>query len=389
MKLIESLRPLWRDLRLLPFVALLTALALPSCLDDASMEYDDSFEGTFEACWQTLDEHYCFFQQKGVDWDGVYAKYKPLFRDSIQTQFQLFKVLDEMLDTLRDGHVNVYAPFNTTRYWKWYEDYPTNYDADLIQRYYMGSNYWTASGMIYGVFPRDSVAYIRYSSFDNTIGATNLDYVLLLCSYANGLVIDIRNNGGGALSNAETLAQRFATEKTLYGYIRHKTGKGHNDFSEPQPLYLDPDPDRIPWDASLRPVVILTNRHTYSSANNFVQIMQALDGTMSPDSVGELFPKIIKVCGDRTGGGSGLPFESVLPNGWPIRFSACPMTDPQGHSTEEGIDPTEGLKVDMDSISAYQEHYDDILEAARHYIINHTRVIRKEPETEENDEKKD
>ena len=85
---------------------------------------------------------------------------------------------------------------------------------------------------------------------------------------------------------------------------------------------------------------------------------------------------MIKVCGDRTGGGSGLPFESVLPNGWSIRFSACPMTDPDGNSTESGIDPSPGLKVDMDSVSAYQNHRDDIIEAARQYIIQNTRAPR-------------
>ena len=43
--------------------------------------------------------------------------------------------------------------------------------------------------------------------------------------------------------------------------------------------------------------------------------------------------------GDRTGGGSGLPFSSELPNGWSIRFSACPMLDINKQHTEFGIDP--------------------------------------------------
>ena len=354
--------------------------AVSSCLDDSSLEQDDTLEGSFEACWQTMDEHYCYFDEKGVDWEGVHQKYQPLFRDSIKSQVQLFNVLDEMLDTLRDGHVNVYTPFNTARYWKWYEDYPLNYDANLITTYYIGSNYWIASGMQYGMFGRATIAYIRYSSFESTIGDTNLDYVLTLCRNALGLIIDIRNNGGGSLTNAETLARRFTTDRTLYGYIRHKTGTGHNDFSSPEELYLEPDLTRVGWDASTRPVVLLTNRHCYSAANNFVQQMHALDGTMATDSLGQTHPRLIKQCGDRTGGGSGMPFESVLPNGWTLRFSACPMTDPKGQSTESGIDPSEGLKVDMDSTSAYQNHKDDIIEAARAYISKHTRAPRKKYE---------
>lgn len=366
-----------------PVWALLSALLLTACLDDDSLEQSDDLQSTFEACWQTLDQRYCFFDQKGVDWQGVHDKYAPLFRDSIQSQFQLFAVLDEMLDTLRDGHVNVYTPFNVARYWRWFEDYPINYDANLITAYYTGTNYWIASGLQFGMFKRDTIAYVRYSSFESSIGNTNLDYMLALIRNANGMILDIRNNGGGSLTNAVTLAERFATERTLYGYMQHKTGPGHNDFSRPEALYLEPAPDRYLWDASSRPVVVLTNRHCYSAANNFVQLMQALDGSLTTDTLGQQHPKLIKVCGDRTGGGSGMPFESVLPNGWTLRFSACPMLDANGQSTEEGIDPSPGLKVDMDSTSMIEKHRDDIIEAARAYILKNTRAPRKEPENEE------
>lgn len=368
-----------RQLVLFSFFYPLFSILLTSCLDDDSLEYQDDYLGTFEACWQTLDQRYCYFVEKQIDWDSIYHYYEPLMRDSVKDNpVVFFNLIDEMLDNLKDGHVNVYAPFNTTRYSQWYDDYPVNYDANLIQKYYLGSNYWTASGMQYGRFGKDSIAYLRYSSFDATIGATNLDYVLSALRESNGLIIDVRNNGGGSLTNVPILAERFCTEKTLYAYVSHKTGKGHSDFSTPEPLYLEPaEQGRVGWDASTYPVVVLANRHTYSAANNFVQAMVALDGTQTTDSVGQQHPKIIKICGDRTGGGSGMPFESVLPNGWPIRFSACPMLDKDSRSTELGIDPSEGLQLDMDSLHAYADHKDDIIEAARDYILKHTRAKRK------------
>lgn len=55
----------------------------------------------------------------------------------------------------------------------------------------------------------------------------------------------------------------------------------------------------------------------------------------------------VKIVGDSTGGGSGLPFTSELPNGWTIRFSACSITDPKGQITEYGVAPSEGYKVDI------------------------------------------
>ena len=45
-----------------------------------------------------------------------------------------------------------------------------------------------------------------------------------------GVIIDIRNNGGGSVANVNKLACRFTNEqKILKGYKLHKTGKGHND----------------------------------------------------------------------------------------------------------------------------------------------------------------
>lgn len=348
---------------------------LSSCLDKEDIVTGESYYDIFENCWQTLDERYCYFEEKGVDWDGVHSLYRSYARDSVKNAQRLLGLLDQMLDTLRDGHVNIYAPFNVARYWKWYEDYPVNFDANLVERYYLKDKYWIAGSFSFVMLPQDSVAYVRYGSFANAVGSSNLDYMLVALRKAKGLIIDIRNNGGGNLTNATSLAEPFCTEKTLYAYIRHKTGKGHNDFSPAEPLYLEPvSGKRYRWDASTQPVVVLTNRHTFSAANNFVQIMQSLDGSLTTDSVGVQHPKMIKICGDRTGGGSGMPFESVLPNGWTLRFSACPMTDHKGVSTEGGIDPSEGLKVDMDSLNAFNNHQDDIIEAARKYIVDHTRM---------------
>jgi C-terminal processing protease CtpA/Prc len=67
------------------------------------------------------------------------------------------------------------------------------------------------------------------------------------------------------------------------------------------------------------------------------------------------------IIGDKTGGGAGMPFSSELPNGWGVRFSACPMYDSQHNSTEFGIEPTQ--KVDI-LITDYQKWVDTIIETA-------------------------
>ena len=53
----------------------------------------------------------------------------------------------------------------------------------------------------------------------------------------------------------------------------------------------------------------------------------------------------VKIVGDTTGGGAGMPFNGELPSGWSIRFSACPMFDAQGNSTEFGIAPDHAVAL--------------------------------------------
>ena len=185
--------------------------------------------------------------------------------------------------------------------------------------------------------------YIYCSSFSNGIGDGNLDQTLYELRLCDGLIVDVRNNGGGNLTTAQKLAARFTNEKTLVGYMCHKTGPGHNDFSTPKEVYIEPS-DGIRWQ---KKVAVLTNRRSYSATNDFVNSMKQ-------------FPNVT-IIGDKTGGGSGLPFSSEIPNGWSIRFSASPMFDPQMNQLEFGIDPD--VKVDM-TTEDIQRGKDTIIETA-------------------------
>lgn len=311
-------------------------------------EYDNTPIGNFEALWSIIDQQYCFFDYKaeeyGLDWDAVYRQYKRKVADGMSSA-GLFEVLGDMLDELRDGHVNLYAAHDVARYWDFREGYATNFSEE-IQAHYLGADYKIASGLRYTILP-DNIGYIYVPSFSSSIGDGNLDECLHVLALCRGLIIDVRGNGGGNLSYAETLAARFTNERVLAGYISHKTGPGRSDFSSPQPIYLESS-NGLRWQ---KPVCVLTNRSSYSATNDFVKIMRTLP--------------LVTVVGDRTGGGSGLPFSSELPNGWSVRFSACPSFDVDMQHTEFGIDPD--VRVDMlDEDRA--RGVDTIIEVAREML---------------------
>ena len=304
------------------FLPLMAAWGLLGACVDVE-QYDNNPRGNFEALWRIIDEHYCFFdykqQEYGLDWHAVYNKYAPQFDDQM-TEEQTFEVLTNMLGELKDGHVNLYAPFDVGRDWSWKEDYPTHFSENVL-KLYLGKDYKIAAGMKYRIL-NDNVAYLRCATFVNDFGAGNLDRILLYFAPCNGLIIDLRENGGGMVTSAEALAARFTNEEVLVGYMQHKTGPGHNDFSPRRQQILKPSKG-LRWQ---KRVVVLTNRGVYSAANEFVKYMKCL-------------PQVT-IVGDRTGGGAGLPFSSELPNGWIVRFSACPMYDRDGKDTEFGIAPT-------------------------------------------------
>ena len=333
---------------ILKVLALLIGLTtLGGCVNED--EYPDTPQGNFEALWKLIDEHYCFFDYKqhayGLDWQQAYNKYNVRARGSI-TDYQLFEVLTDMLSELRDGHVNLYTAFDNGRYWKWHEDYPSNF-SDTLQRRYLGTDYRIASALKYRILD-DNIGYVTCQSFNTAIGEGNLDEVIKYLIFCNGLIIDIRGNGGGNLTNAEKLAARFCHEKTLVGYNQHKTGKGQNDFSEMEPQYMEPSAN-LRWQKN---VVVLTNREVYSAANDFVKCMKC-------------FPNV-KIVGDHTGGGSGLPFTSSLPNGWTVRFSACPTYDAQRQQIEFGIAPDYEVNLTSDD---FNQGKDTIIEFARKLLV--------------------
>ncbi len=324
--------------------AWLSACMLTSCIDED--QKSDTPQGNLEALWTILDQHYCFFDEKGINWDSVHTVYAKQMNSSMTDQ-QQFEVMANMLSSLKDGHVNLYTSFNAGRYWSWKEDYPTNLSDTLLRRY-LRTDYLIASGMDYTILD-DNIGYLRCETFQYSMSASNLDQIMLYLTGCRALIIDIRSNGGGNLTSAEELAARFTNSEVLVGYMRHKSGKGHNDFSDLEEQTLKPAKG-IRWQ---KPVAVLTNRGVYSAANEFAKYMKALPG--------------VTLIGDKTGGGAGMPFSAELPNGWGVRFSACPMYDKDKVITEFGIEPDYYVSLSQDD---FLKGRDTIIEFARNLLTS-------------------
>lgn len=322
----QYIKPALKRLTLYLISVLIGAGLLSSCHDEP--EYNNTIPGNFAALVDIIDTKYCFLEEKDINWKERAELYKKELITPETTEMELFFICSSLLNELQDGHVNLTSRFSTSYYREWWSDYPQDFNLRTVEEYYLNFNWLTTNGIMYAQLPGE-IAYMYYPSFSYMVSETSLDYILAILYNSRGLIIDIRDNGGGALTNINTLVGRFIEEEITGGYIMHKTGPGHTDFSEPYPMKYKPaETGRVKWPGE---VVVLTNRSCFSAANNFVSVMKEL-------------PQV-KIVGAKTGGGGGLPFTSELPNGWSIRFSACPILNSQGEIIENGIDPTEGCEV--------------------------------------------
>jgi len=304
---------------------------------------------TFNYMWSAINDKYALFGYKNVTWDSVKTKYQPMISDDM-TDDRLFVVLSMMLDELKDGHANLQSSFNRSRSWNWFLDYPQNFNRTIQQRNYLRNDYMITGAIEHQLI--DSVGYLYIPSFEKPITDQSIDYIINHYKNSKGLIIDIRNNGGGNAKNIFRLASRIVDEKIYVYSSWFKNGPGRDDFGKEIKVSVEPS-SRIHYKGR---VIVLTNRACYSAANRFAAVFS-------------LLPNVI-IIGDKTGGGGGTPCFVELPNGWSLRFSAMKTLRADGYNIDEGIDPD--IRTDITSEDE-STGIDTIIERALWEIKNGTK----------------
>ena len=339
------------------FLLGLLACCFASC-ERAFMEPDVPNDpvSVFDYLWNKVDQQYAFFDVKGVDWDSVYQVYRPKVNDGDMHTDSLFKVCADMLNTLQDGHTNLVSKFDVSRndsvYYRMYAD--RNINTEVVALNYLTVNYHTTGGFAHNAIRDGQVAYIRYSSFSDAISSDNLSYLLDRYQNCKGLIIDLRQNGGGAVDNIKKMLSIFDNHKQPLYQTQIKSGPGHDDFSELTTVYAEDMDYGDPFTEApyTKPVAVLIDRGSYSATSFFALCTMA-------------YPNI-RLFGDYTGGGLGLPNGGVLPNGWTYRFSITRTLDMEGHNYENGVPPE--VRVILDPACTAQG-IDNVIETAADWIM--------------------
>lgn len=329
----------------------------------------------FDSMWETARNKYTFFEFKRIDWNAMRDKYRNRAIQAANNE-ELFAVLAAMLNELQDDHTNLFSKFNVSRARPFFND-STNFDAEILSRVYLRNQEFITGSLVNAIVERGGrkYGYIRYSSFASGIlDSASWGFVVNRFRRENvdGMILDIRNNGGGALLNANFLAARLATARCTVLTEITKNGPGARDYNPAQNLILSTAQPSF----NDKRVAVLTNRNSYSAASFFPAMLKAPEFAH------------VRLVGDHTGGGSGLPIDFQLPNGWTYRFSGTKTFIPAGRITRaQALDAAPRANHDADWDIGYNFEWgvpvdikvnmnladrsrDAILERAMDYIAN-------------------
>lgn len=273
------------------------------------------------------------------------------------TDTELFEVMSSMLFQLNDGHVSLQSPFkkiysNEAQKNRRTENFNIN---DVLQYYVPQFNSIEGNHFFYGAIGSD-VGYVWIPTFEDEDFASvdqwtkGIDKVVKVLKDRKGIIVDIRNNGGGDAFNAQAIAGRFADQKRLFAYGYSRDGRKHGDFSKPYDWYVEPTGSN----QFTKTIVVLTNKNTASGAERFELAMKTLP--------------YVTVVGDTTEGAFPHALPRTLPNGWVYRVTVG-VVEPWDHAVYEGLGIPPDQRITITPTDA-SHHKDTILEYAIAYIQN-------------------
>lgn len=402
-------------------LALLLSLAatLPSCRKEAPelmnpndaqlMEYPSQMFTTF---WHGMNYSYGFWDLDPTDWDRVYDEYLPRFEEmdevfeGISDNFDsdegaeffaaMKELFTEVCGNLIDHHLRITFYKGTEHA---FSISPGDIDAGsrdythgrMVGEYLMGTI--NANGVagrikdlksgVYYVegddnnmtvisYRIDDVAYIFFTGFcfsgvlnkdpEGAVAQALRNYQRMILDEPDikGVIIDVRENGGGYLADMEHIVGPMIDSDLLVGYTRMKEGLGRFDYAPWVPSVISPAEKHRKVEV---PVVVLANLYSVSMSEMTCMTVRQL-----PNGC---------IVGERTFGGTGpltgnfsLSYNGAWSNSLIYAYgSTCVMKDAQGEIHEGiGIVPDIEVLQTPEVEEAMRNGIDMQLERALEYI---------------------
>lgn len=326
-------------------IILFAFIFIANCIPYIDNLYNSDKVSTFNYICDQLEDHYVYFDYKGLDFENIKTSYLDQINNDMSDE-DFFHQLEGLFQELQDGHAHIFAPFTFSNLDEatFTAGHEINYDSEVINDNYLNTHpvYYNSfkhtlietGGSLYG--------YIYYSSFSNPITTYEIEYVLNRFRENNvkGIILDIRNNGGGSLANVLTLLSYLGGVEpgTSTQVLKVWRRDGQDSYTELDAIDSGPMMEIsfhvTSHDKVFRgPVALLTNRYSYSASSFTSTAFKVYDN--------------VRQIGGITGGGMGMPIGGTLPNGWTYCFSGNIGMDVRATSyTQEEYNYESGVPVD-------------------------------------------
>lgn len=276
----------------------LFCLQLASCKKMFIEEPANNPEAIFDNLWQTFLYEYAPFEERNVDWNSEYQRFRPLVNANTGDN-ELFDIISLMLAKLDDGHVTLTAPgkelFNANKIFR--EKIDDKLFSLPVIRSYLEKGYKEGdqNSYIYGKIRNQNIAYIYF----DYVGDNFFKIHEFLDNYphTDGYIIDLRHNQGGDFTFCFSEIGRLVDQSRYVFKSKTKNGKASNDYTDWHEWYIHPKGNYIN-----KPVVVLTDRCTISAGERSVMAFMTLPN--------------VTVIGDTTSGAHGTMIGRELANGW-------------------------------------------------------------------------
>ncbi|ARN77028.1 hypothetical protein BST97_02880 [Nonlabens spongiae] len=304
------------------FIYLLVLLLIQTSF--AQTDEPDQPVKNFDKLWNEFNDRYANFDIKNVDWDEMYRKYRPLVNFETSND-SLFTVCSKMLLELEDGHINlIQYGSNGVILNKLEDGSPSEFlekfpaiknskpniyqllqttDHTLQQNGFVTKGASQKGSMEYSVSKQ--FGYFRILSMGNMSLAKyrrHIDKALTHFESKEGVIIDLRFNGGGDDKVSLKIASRFA-DKERIGFYKRKRKKGTSSYENMKKFNIKPAGKK----QFVKPIILLTSDLTASAAEVFTMIMNEFS--------------YVTIIGDHTNGIFSDMYDFKLHNGWLVTLS--------------------------------------------------------------------
>lgn len=329
----------------------------------------------FDVFWHTLNENYAFFQERKLDWQGIYNQYKDKV-SLIKSELQLYEIFREITDRLNDEHTSVRPAEEITAA---YEKRMGTIEEDtadsaisiaelednILKRYVANPFKYGRSlhgnGLLNYGMTKNNIGYIQvnnmlfYADYKVSDNVSGYDYLFAYLkesrknpSYqedevkgikclmdsivdkfknTDAIILDLRFNYGGYDVVSLEILKHFINSKSM---VFSKKARTYTGFTKPQAFFIEPS-DKT----SSKPLYILTSRQTSSAPESLVMASMPFDN--------------IKRIGSRTMGITSDVLEKKLPNGWDLYLSNEIQVNYKGECYERiGVPPDIEIKYPKD-----------------------------------------